>query len=199
MWSLPQSINILVVALIQNVDSIFGWTVDSRILPSCVQEICLCRKNPELRKVIQPLPLVGTGSTAPQKGTNRVNPNSFRLLAVQSPLRAVWHCRTQLMPRAPALLSRWWQSGWLIPDSYEHSVNRKVKSYGSGWFRFLNTLRPHTGQIQTSSQGKIGPCPISEVPVPGASLCTPLWFLPWLSILPGRTQRASFSPSHLQN
>lgn len=60
MWSLPQSINILVVALIQNVDSIFGWTVDSRILPSCVQEICLCRKNPELRKVIQPLPLVGT-------------------------------------------------------------------------------------------------------------------------------------------
>lgn len=61
MWSLPQSINILVVALIQNVDNIFGFIVDSRILPSRLQEICLCRKNAELWKVIQALPLVGTG------------------------------------------------------------------------------------------------------------------------------------------
>lgn len=135
MWSLPQSFNILVVALIQNVDSIFGWTVDSRILPSCVQEICLCRKNAELWKVIQPLPLVGTEFCCTLEGTNHVNPKFYRFLAGQSPQTAVWYCRTSFKGVAVRVTDPWFLWTFIL--------NKKVKSYGFG-FRFLNTLRPHT-------------------------------------------------------
>lgn len=60
MWSRPYNINILVAALIQHVVSVFSWTDDSRILPSCAQNICPCRERKGWPKVIHALPLVGT-------------------------------------------------------------------------------------------------------------------------------------------
>lgn len=144
MWSLPQSINILVVALIQNVDSIFCWTVDSRILPSCVQEICLYRKNAELWKVIQPLPLVGTGLCCTLERHKSRKP---KILHTFSSAKSPNYCVTlQDTVHASCPSTSFKVVAVRVTDPWflwRFSLNKKLKSYGSG-FRFLNTLRPYT-------------------------------------------------------
>lgn len=144
MWSLLQSINILVVALIQNVDSIFGWTVDSRILPSCVQRICLRRKNPELQKVIRPLPLVGTGLYCTLE---RHNSRKSQILQILSSAKSPEGCvRPQDTIHASCPGTSFKVVAVRVTDPWllcTFSLNKKVKSYGSR-FMFLNTPRPHT-------------------------------------------------------
>lgn len=147
MWSLPQSINILVVALIQNVDCIFCWAVDSKILLSCVQEICLCRKKPELQKAIQPLPLVGTGFCCTLERHKSHKSKIRQIVTVQSPQRAVRHCVTlQDAVHASCPGTSFKVAAVRVTDPWllwTFCLNKKLKSYGSG-FIFLNTLRPHT-------------------------------------------------------
>lgn len=160
MWSLPQSINILVVALIQNVDSTFGWTVDSRILPSCVQEVCLCRKNPELWKIIQLLPLVGTGLCDTLERHKSLKSNILQILCSAKSPEGCVTLRDTVHASCPGtsfkVVAVRVSDPWLL---WTFSLNKKVKSYGSG-FRFLNALRPHTlAKYRHPLKVKLAPVP----------------------------------------
>lgn len=160
-----------------------------------VCESSLCRKNPELWKVILPLPLVGTGlcCTLERHKSRKSQILDSYQCAVPRGLRDTAGHSPCPRPR------HFFQSGgsqgdWSLTLTYIHS-ERESKILWL-WIQVSKyTQDTHTGQIQTSPQGKIGPCPISEVPVPWASLCTPLWVLPCLSIFPGRTQRISSLPA----
>lgn len=165
MWSLPQSINILVFALIQNVDSIFCRTVDSRILLSCVQEICFCRKKPELRKVIQPLPLVGRGFWCTLERHKSHESKIRQIVTVQSPQRAVWYCVTlQDTAHASCPGTAFKVAAGRVTDPWllwTFCLNKKLKSYGSG-FIILNTLRPHT-LVKSRHHLKVKLAPVPSV------------------------------------
>lgn len=179
MWSLPQSINILVVALIQNVDSIFGWSVDSRILPSCVQEICLCRKNAELWKVIQPLPLVGTELCCTLE---RHKSRKSELLRILSSAKSPEGCVTlQDTAHASCPGTSFEVVAVRVTDPrllWTFSLNKKVKSHGSG-FSFLNTLRPHTlVKSKHRFKVKVAPVPSVKCQCHGLLSVPHCWFMP---------------------
>lgn len=98
----PKALTFLLLLSSKMLTAYLAGLTTAEFCLSCVQDICPCRKKKtQLCKVIQPLPLVGMGLCCTLQRHKNIlgNPDSHRFLAAQTPQMAVWHFRTQLMPR----------------------------------------------------------------------------------------------------